>query len=86
MPDYRLPVLGVHVSFKAEADQTRVDQAVTLLEERWARLQSKGSQLSKEKLLIFLALGLADELLLSTEKLSEYDDRIARLLAKIDEA
>jgi len=86
MPDYRLPVLGVHVSFKAEADQGRVDQAIRLVEEQFGRLQSKAYQSSKERLLIFLALGLADDVVQSTEKLDALETRIAQLLAKIDEA
>jgi len=86
MPNYSMNVLGLQVSFKAEADQKRVEEARNLVEERFKRLQSDGKQISKEKLLLFVALGLADDLLQSNQKLRHAEDGMARLLAKIDEA
>jgi len=86
MPSYNLNVLGLDVSFKAEADQKRIADAKNLLEKRFNQLDFRGRQISKERLLIFLALGLADDLLQSNQKLSEQEARLARLLKKIDEA
>ncbi len=84
MPSYTMTVLGLQVAFKAEADHKRVDEAKNLVEERFRRLQSDGKQLSKEKLLLFVALGLADDLLQSNQRLREHENGVARLLAKID--
>lgn len=86
MPNYSMTVLGLQVSFKAEADQKRVEEAKNLVEERFRRLNSDGKQISKEKLLLFVALGLADDLLQSNQKLRHNENGLARLLAKIDEA
>ncbi len=86
MPSYNMTVLGLQVAFKAEADQKRVEDAKSFIEERYKRLQADGKQISKEKLLLFVALGLADDLLQSNQKLRDTEDGIARLLAKIDEA
>ena len=85
MPSYNLSVLGLDVSFKAEADPQRVHSAKSLVEERFHKLND-GRQINREKLLTFVALGLADDLLQSTQKHSVLEERIAELLAKIDEA
>ncbi|NJB68173.1 cell division protein ZapA [Desulfobaculum xiamenense] len=84
MPSYTLSVLDLEVSFKAKADHTRVLKAKELLEERYRELTQHGRRLSKEKLLTFLALGLADDLLQSTRKLEELDGKLSGLLTKID--
>lgn len=83
MPSYNLNVLGLNVSFKAEADHKRVEEASKLLEERFGSLQ-KNKQIGKEKLLLFLALGLADDLLQSNQKLSRHEDVLEQILAKIE--
>lgn len=86
MRTYNLTVLGLEVSFKAEADPARVETAKALVEERFNRLKFHGRQLSKEKLLTFLVLGLADDLLQSTQHKDEMRARMEALLAKIEES
>jgi cell division protein ZapA len=86
MPSHTVSVLDLEVSFKAHADHNRVQQAKELLERRFTELNQHGRRLSKEKLLTFLALGLADDLLQSGGRLSDLEDRISRLLARIEEA
>jgi cell division protein ZapA len=86
MPNYSMNVLGLAGSFKAEADQERIERARKLLEERYRQLDFSGRRISKEKLLTFLALGLADDLLQSNQRRDELEEKLARLLAKIDAA
>ncbi|MDY7000254.1 MAG: cell division protein ZapA [Thermodesulfobacteriota bacterium] len=86
MPSYTLSVLDLEVSFKAKADHGRVQEAKDLLEERYRELNQHGRRLSKEKLLTFLALGLADDLLQNNRKLDELEGKLAGLLVKIDKA
>ena len=86
MRSFNLTVLGLEVSFKAEADPKRVESAKALVEERFDRLKFHGRQLSKEKLLTFLVLGLADDLLQSTQQKDEMRTRMEALLAKIEES
>lgn len=85
MRSFNLTVLGLEVSFKAEADPKRVESAKALVEERFDRLKFHGRQLSKEKLLTFLVLGLADDLLQANRRNDEMRERIAAVLAKIEE-
>lgn len=85
MRSFNLTVLGLEVSFKAEADPKRVESAKALVEERFDRLKFHGRQLSKEKLLTFLVLGLADDLLQANRRNDETRERIAAMLAKIEE-
>ena len=85
MRSFNLTVLGLEVSFKAEADPKRVESAQALVEERFDRLKFHGRQLSKEKLLTFLVLGLADDLLQANRRNDETRERIAAVLAKIEE-
>ncbi len=44
----------------------------------------RGRNLSKEKLLLFLALSLADDFLQCNERLQELEDRLQQLLHKMD--
>ena len=82
-----ITVLGLEISFKPGADMERVQRAVRLMEERFAdqKLRSHGGQ-SKDILLTFLALGLADDLLQSKIKLDDVQNRITSLLSKIEES
>ena len=82
-----LTVLGFEISFKPGADMGRVQRAVRLMEERFAdqKLRSHGGQ-SKDVLLTFLALGLADDLLQSKMKLDDVQNRINSLLSNIEES
>jgi cell division protein ZapA len=84
MPTYTLSVLDLEVTFTAAADHERVQQAKELLEGRFKDLQEHGRRLSKEKLLTFLALGLADDLLQCSQRLSELEGKLNELLAKIN--
>lgn len=80
MAHYSFNVLGQEVSFKAEADPSRIEKARTLLEERFDKLQQHGKQLSKEKLLTFLALALADDMLQTREEMEESEKKARSLL------
>ncbi|WP_165177899.1 cell division protein ZapA [Desulfovibrio sp. ZJ369] len=82
-----LTVLGLEIAFRPGADMERVKRAVRLVEERFAdqKLRSHGGQ-SKDILLTFLALGLADELLQSQKKSADVQNRISSLLSQIEES
>ena len=80
MAHYNFNVLGQDVSFKAEADPARIEQARVLLEERYEKLQQHGKQLNKEKLLTFLALALADDLLQAKEELQKSEQKVHSIL------
>lgn len=82
-----LTVLGLGIAFRPGADMERVLSAVRLVEERFAdqKLRSHGGQ-SKDILLTFLALGLADDLLQSQKKLDDVNNRVTAMLSKIEES
>jgi cell division protein ZapA len=84
MPSYNLTVLGFDISFKTDADEDRVRKAQTLVEKRFNGLNARGTRLSNEKLLIFLALSLADDFLQASERNDQLEEKIAELLDKID--
>ncbi len=81
-----LTVLGLSIAFKPGADMRRVQEAVRLVEERFAdqKLRFHGGQ-TKDILLTFMALGLADDLLQSQKKLDDVQNRIETMLSKIKE-
>lgn len=83
MAHYSFNVLGQEVSFRAEADPTRIEQARILLEERYTQLQQHGKQLNKEKLLTFLALALADDMLQATEEMKKSEQRVQSILDRL---
>lgn len=84
MQNHSLNVLGLDVSFKSEADPGRVERARSLLEARYAKLMQHGGHASKEKLLTFLALALADDFLDMQDEQGEAQRRISLLLATIE--
>lgn len=86
MRSHTLEVLGLEVSFKVEADPRRIERARALLEERYAKLSQHGGQLGKEKLLTFLALSLADDVLLLQDEKGESRKRVKELLVNIEKA
>lgn len=84
MPSYNLTVLGFDISFKTDADENRVQKAQALLEKRFNGLNARGTRLSNEKLLVFLALSLADDFLQTSERYNQLEEKMAELLDKID--
>ena len=82
-----LSVLGLSVDFKPGADMKRVREAVRLLEERYADQEQRFSKgQTKDILLTFLALGLADDLLQSQKELAALRHGVHGLLSKIAES
>lgn len=84
MPSYSLSILGYELSFKTDAQQERVTSAKELVEQRYNMLQAGGKTLGKEKLLAFVALGLADDVLVSNQRLKDLESRAGRLLTQIE--
>ena len=82
-----LTVLGLSIAFKPGADMRRVQEAVRLVEERFAdqKLRFHGGQ-TKDILLTFMALGLADDLLQSQKEQVDVQNRVSTLLSKIEES
>ena len=83
MPSYNKVILGLEMSFKTDAEPDRVENAKALVEERYRLLNPGGKNLSKEKLLTFVALGLADDLLMANQKLVDMEGKLDRLVNKI---
>jgi len=84
MPSYSLSILGFELSFKTDAQPERVNSAKELVEQRYNMLKAGGKTLGKEKLLAFVALGLADDVLMSNQQLEDLQSRAGKLLTKID--
>jgi len=82
-----LTVLGLSIAFKPGADMRRVQEAVRLVEDRFAdqKLRFHGGQ-TKDILLTFIALGLADDLLQSQKEQTDVQNRVEALLSKIEES
>lgn len=84
MSRFTVNVLGLEVSFVTDAGSKRVYDAREHVESQCNLLHQDGKNLSKEKLLTVLALSLADDYLQSTQKLRELEEKVNRLLEKID--
>ncbi len=84
MPIYRLSILGQEVSFKTNVDEARILEAKKVVLDRFNKINTYGSRLSNEKLLILVALGLADDYLQTIQKLLETEEKLKHLLEKID--
>ncbi|MDR3320771.1 MAG: cell division protein ZapA [Desulfovibrio sp.] len=77
-------VLGLDVVFKPGANMERVRSAVRLLEERFAELRLIREGQSRDALLTFLALGLADDVLQRQKELGDVQRRVATMLSLIE--
>jgi cell division protein ZapA len=85
MPSYNVSILGFELSFKTDAQAERVESARELVEQRYNNmLKAGGKALGKEKLLAYVALGLADDVLMSNQRLDDLESRVGALLTKID--
>lgn len=80
-------VLGLDIAFRAGADMERARVAASLVEKRYEdqKQKSRGGQ-TKDILLTFVALGLADELLQMKIKQGATRERLEALLAKIEKS
>jgi cell division protein ZapA len=84
MPGYNLTVLGLDLSFAADVPPERINNAVDFVHQRYRDLQGRASNMSKERLLTYLALSLADDYLQDQGKLSQLEGNLQQLLSKID--
>lgn len=86
MRNYSLDVLGQELTFRADADPERLEQARLMLENRFAILKEHGRHLSKEKLLTFLALALADDLIETQEERRDTEKKVRKIMTLIDDS
>lgn len=85
MPEHTITVLGIDLVFKAEASPEQVEEARAMVEGRFEKLQQSGRLFSREKLLTFLALGLADDLIQAEKQAGAMQQRMQGILAEIEE-
>ncbi len=85
MEQYNLKLLGLEIAFRTGVGKERVDSAKALVEERYDKLRSNGGRRSRELLLTFMVLGLADDLLHANKQVHDAEKRIGSLLTKIEE-
>lgn len=86
MPGYTVTVLGRELSFQAEVTEDRLQRVIELVERRYAQLEPQGRSIGKERLLIYVALSLADECLQNADEMERIDRRILQLIQSIDTA
>lgn len=79
-----MTVLGLELSFAADVPPERIHNAVDFIHQRYRDLQGRASNMSKERLLTYLALSLADDYLQDQGKLSQLEGNLHQLLSKID--
>lgn len=85
MRSFQLTILGMEVSFRAKADELRIQRAKAFVEEQYGRLKRHGGEISREKLLTLLVLGIADDLLESQQQMHDVRTRVSNLLQSIEE-
>ena len=85
MPEHTITVLGIDLVFRAEASPQQVEEAKALVEGRFEKLQQNGRLFSREKLLTFLAIGLADDLIQAEKQAGAMHTKVQGMLADIEE-
>lgn len=76
----------VNVSFRTEAGHERVQNAHEYAQNLYEELKVHGGNLTRDRLLAILLLGITDDLLQQTKNNISSNDTLLHLLKKIDEA
>ncbi len=84
MQTFTLNVFGLEVTFTANVDPKRVEQARMHLEPLYEKLSEQGRHMSKEKVLAFLAISVADDVLVLKEEQAQAQEKMLNLLASIE--
>ncbi len=82
MPRYTLTLLGLEISFKTDADNERIESAQALIENKYKELVAGAGDISKEKVLTYLLLGLADDYLVANGNRKRLEEKIGEILEK----
>ena len=82
MPRYTLTLLGLEISFKTDADNKRIEAAQAFIENKYKELVDGAGDISKERVLIYLLLSLADDYLVADEKMKRLEGKIGEILEK----
>jgi len=83
MTSHNISILGQEVAFKTNADEERIQEAVEVIEQRYHSLNTDGCRMSSEKILLLVAISLADDYLQKDQKLEKVESRLSQLLDKI---
>ncbi|QGY39087.1 cell division protein ZapA [Pseudodesulfovibrio cashew] len=84
MPRYTLNLFGLEISFKTDAENDRIEAAQEYLEKKYGELTVAAGDLSKEKVLTFMLLSLADDYLVNRSRLAQLEERIGEILEKAE--
>jgi cell division protein ZapA (FtsZ GTPase activity inhibitor) len=83
-----LEIAGTKFRLVADADEQRLEELASIVNERVAKLGASGKGAAAAQLLALVALGLADDLLTCEKKLREVDRltraTITNLITRID--
>ncbi|MBG0791195.1 MAG: cell division protein ZapA [Desulfovibrionaceae bacterium] len=82
MPRYTLTLLGLEISFKTDADNQRIEAAQALIENKYKELVAGAGDISKERVLTYLILSLADDYLVADETRRRLEGKIGEILEK----
>lgn len=83
MHSYNLTLCDIPVAFRTEAGPERVERARKLVEERYGKV--KDQPFGRDKLLVMLLFGMADDLLEMQERSSRTDGRLEDILQNLKE-
>lgn len=75
----------VNVSFRTEAGDDRVQKAHKYAQSLYEELKVHGGNLTRDRLLAILLLGITDDLLQQKGKLDDLNSSLLALLKKIDD-
>ena len=85
MRSYHLDLCDLQVAFRTEAAPDRVEKARQYVEERYGKVKAQGGQFGRDRLLVMLLIGMADDLLELQEQKSRMNTRLDELLQNLKE-
>ncbi len=74
------------LSVRADADSERLEKVQNYINERYAKIKAQSGQIVREKLLVMLLIGLADDFLQLKEQSSSGESKLDLILRRLEEA
>ncbi|MGL4721974.1 MAG: cell division protein ZapA [Desulfovibrionaceae bacterium] len=84
MNTHTLTILNIEITFKTELSNNDIEKAKMMLESRAEQIYSQGKTFNKEKILLFVALGLAYNWIQANAQLSVIPGKLESILSKCD--
>ena len=84
MQSFQLDICDMKLSVRSDADPERMEKVQEYINEHYARFRAQSGSVVREKLLIMLLIGLADDFLQMKEQSSKEESKLDLILHRLE--